>query len=89
MVNVANLNTDRVHFGLIVTFENLNTEKVSEYQIVSELEADLKEKRISATAPIIKPLLGREVGDIVEVIIGSGEVDIEILGIKHPGGANR
>ena len=84
VVNVANLNTDRVQFGLVVTFENLNTEKVSEYQIVSELEADLKEKRISATAPIIKPLLGREVGDIVEVVIGAGEVDIEIIEIKQP-----
>ena len=63
-MNVSNLNTDRVQFGLVVTFENLNTEKVSEYQIVSELEAD---QRNLSDSTIIKPLLGREVGDIVEL----------------------
>ena len=84
VIDVANLNTDRVHFGLVVTFENINTEKVSEFQIVSELEADLKEKRISETAPIIQALLGRQVGDIVEIMIGSGEVEMEILEIKYP-----
>ena len=71
VVNVKNLNTDRVQFGLKVKFENFNTEKIMEYQIVSELEADLKQKRISVTAPIIKPLLGRSVGDVIEINLES------------------
>ena len=84
VVNVKTLNTNRVYFGLIVKFENLNTDKILEYQIVSELEADLKQKRISATAPIIRPLLGRSVGDIVEIHLESGDIDIEILNISLP-----
>ena len=84
VVNVKNLNTDRVQFGLKVKFENFNTDKIMEYQIVSELEADLKEKRISVTAPIIKPLLGRNVGDVIEINLESGDIDIEVLGISQP-----
>lgn len=85
VVDVKIVSTDQVRFGLIVEFENFNTEVISEYQIVSEIEADLKEKRISVTAPIIRPLIGRAVGDIVEVELGSGTVEIEILSIRRPG----
>jgi transcription elongation factor GreA len=84
VVNVKNLNTDRVQFGLKVKFENFNTEKVMEYQIVSELEADLKEKRISVTAPIICPVFGCSVGDVIEINLESGDIDIEILEISQP-----
>lgn len=84
VVKVDTLKTNRVQFGLVVKFENFNTEKISEYQIVSELEADLKQKRISATAPIIRPLIGKEVGDIVEIMLDSGEVSVEVLEIKSP-----
>ena len=56
----------------------------SKYQIVSEIEADLKEKRISVTAPIIRPLIGHMVGDIVEVELSSGTLEIEIMSIQRP-----
>lgn len=85
VVDVTTTSTDQVRFGLVVEFENFNTEVISEYQIVSEIEADLKEKRISVTAPIIRPLIGRAVGDIVEIELGSGTVEIEILNIRKPG----
>lgn len=84
VVTVQNLNTDRVQFGLKVKFENFSTEKVMEYQIVSELESDLNEKRISVTAPIIRPLLGRSVGDIIEIHLESGDIEVEILEISYP-----
>ena len=84
VVNVMNNSTDQVRFGLVVEFENIDTEVVLKYQIVSEIEADLKEHRISVTAPIIQPLLGREVGDIVEVELASGLIEVEILKISRP-----
>ena len=84
VVKVSNLKPDRVQFGLVVKFENFNTEKISEFQIVSEVEADLKEKRISITAPIIRPLIGKEVGDIVDIMLDSGEISVEVLEIKLP-----
>jgi transcription elongation factor GreA len=84
VVDITKQGTDRVMFGLIVEFENINTEAISKYQIVSEIEADLKEKRISVTAPIIRPLIGHMVGDIVEVELSSGTLEIEILSIQRP-----
>ena len=84
VVDVTQLGTDRVMFGLIVKFENIETEQILNYQIVSEIEADLKEKRISVTAPIIRPLIGHHVGDIVEVELSSGTVEIEVLEISRP-----
>ena len=84
VVDVTQLGTDRVMFGLVVEFENINTEQISKYQIVSEIEADLKEKRISITAPIIRPLIGHSVGDIVEIELSSGTVEVEVLEIKRP-----
>ena len=70
IVKIERQKTDRVSFGLIVKIENIETEKILEYQIVGEFEANLAQKKISVTAPIIVPLLGREVGDIVEVDLG-------------------
>ena len=84
VVDVTQLSTDRVFFGLVIEFENIETEKISEYQIVSEIEADLKAKRISVTAPIIRPLIGHSVGDIVEVELSSGTIEIEVLSIRRP-----
>ena len=84
VVDVTQLGTDRVMFGLIVEFENIDTEAISKYQIVSEIEADLKEQRISVTAPIVRPLIGHGVGDIVEVELSSGTIEIEILSIQRP-----
>ena len=84
VVDVTQLSTDRVMFGLIIEFENIETEVISKYQVVSEIEADLKEKRISVTAPIMRPLIGHHVGDIVEVELASGTIEIEILSISRP-----
>ena len=84
VVDITKQGTDRVMFGLIVEFENIETEAISKYQIVSEIEADLKEKRISVTAPIIRPLIGHMVGDIVEVELSSGTIEIEIISIQRP-----
>ena len=84
VVDASQLNTDRVQFGLVIEFENLDTEVTSKYQIVSEIEADLKEQRISITAPIIRPLIGRSVEDIVEIELASGTIEVEILSIRRP-----
>lgn len=83
IIDLTNLPTHQVAFGLVVTFENLETERVREYQIVGESEADLSQKKISVTAPIIKPMIGKEVGDIVEVELNGEVQELEILEIKR------
>lgn len=84
VIDPQGVSTDKLSFGLVVKAENLNTGKVIEYQVVGELEADLAKKRISITAPIIKPLIGRRVGDFVEVEINGAHQELEILEIRRP-----
>jgi len=84
VVEPQTVSTDRVSFGLVVKAENLNTGKVLEYQIVSELEANLARKRIAITAPLIKPLIGKRVGDFAEVELNGDHQELEILEIRRP-----
>lgn len=84
IIDVSRVSTSAVGFGLVVKFENLDTERVMEYQIVGESEADLALKKISVTAPIIKPLLGRSVGDVVEVELNGEVQELEVLAIRRP-----
>ena len=52
------------------------------YTIVSESEANLREGKISSTTPIAQGLLGKKVGDVVEVKIPQGIIQLEILSIS-------
>jgi transcription elongation factor GreA len=61
-----------------VTITNLKNKKSLTYQIVSENEADLKQKKISVTSPLAAGLLGKEVGDVAEVETPGGIVQFKI-----------
>ena len=52
------------------------------YTIVSESEADLSQKKISASSPIGKGLIGKEVGDIADIVVPNGTIKFEILKIS-------
>ena len=56
--------------------------KADKYTIVSESEANLREGKISSTTPIAQGLLGKKVGDVVEVKIPQGTIHLEILNIS-------
>ena len=74
---------ERVVFGATVTLFNLSDESESVYQIVGELEADIAEQRISVTSPMARALIGRNVGDTVEVRAPGGEVEYEIAEVSY------
>ena len=61
---------------------NTKTNQEMEYTIVSESEADLKAKKISVSTPIAKGLLGKKVGDVVDIQVPSGIVSFEIINIS-------
>jgi transcription elongation factor GreA len=71
---------ERVVFGATVSLE-ASGEQVT-YRIVGELEADLKQGRISVTSPIARALIGREEGDTVTVRTPGGEKEYEIQSIS-------
>ena len=65
-----------------VTIKNLANNSTMSYTIVSESEADLSQKKISASSPIGKGLIGKEVGDIADIIVPNGTIQFEILNIS-------
>ena len=54
-----------------------------EYTLVSEEEANLKEKKISVSSPIGKGLLGKEIGDVAEIKVPAGLLKLEVINISR------
>jgi len=77
-----NIDTSKVSILTKVALTNLGTKKKVTYKIVSEKEADLKLGKISVTSPIGKSLLGKVVGDEVEVQVPAGVLNFKIEGIS-------
>ncbi len=82
LIDESKLDTSKVQIFNKVKLKNLNNNSVMEYQIVSESEADLKQKKLSISTPIAKGLLGKKVGEKVEVKVPSGIIKFEILEIS-------
>jgi transcription elongation factor GreA len=76
-------NTGKVIFGVTVTILNLENEQEVTYQIVGEDEADLKQNKISVASPIARGLIGKHVGDEVEIKTPGGATSYEVLAIEH------
>ena len=77
--------TDTVVLGCTVRIRNLETESDSEYTIVGSNEADPFGGKISNESPVGRALLGRKVGDSVEVETQAGIITYEVLSIQRQG----
>ncbi|MCQ2385002.1 MAG: transcription elongation factor GreA [Paludibacteraceae bacterium] len=82
VIDESHLSTDTVQILNKVTVKNLGTGKENTYMLVSESEANRKEGKLATSTPIGKALLGKKVGDIVEVIVPAGAMKLEILNIS-------
>lgn len=78
IVDESNIDTSKVSILTKVTMTNLDTKKQVTYQIVSEKEADLKAGKISVTSPIGKGILGKKIGDTVQVQAPAGVINFKI-----------
>lgn len=78
VIDVASLTGKAVKFGATVTLIDEDTEEEVTYQIVGEYEADIKQKKLSNTAPIARALMGKSEGDSVEVNAPGGKKHYEI-----------
>ena len=72
IIDPATLSGKQVKFGAHVTLIDEDTEEKSVYQIVGEDEADIKAKRLAITSPLARALVGKSVGDTVEVTTPGG-----------------
>lgn len=82
VIDESKLDFSAVQILAKVKLKNLNNNAEMEYAIVSEAEADLKKGKISISTPIAKGLMGKKIGDIVEVQVPSGIMKFEILEIN-------
>src|SRR5712672_1192779 len=67
VIDVSKLSGKLIKFGATVTLIDEDTDEKNVYQIVGEDEADIKSKRLAITAPLARALVGKTVGDTVEV----------------------
>jgi transcription elongation factor GreA len=82
VIDVSKHTGDRVVFGATVTLAGTDGGDEVTYRIVGELEADLKQGRISVTSPIARALIGRSEGDSVVVRTPGGQKEYEIQGVE-------
>lgn len=78
IIDVSKLNGDTVKFGATVTLIDEDTEAEKIWQIVGEPEADVKSGRVSIASPIGRALIGKKVGDSVEVHTPGGGKSYEV-----------
>ena len=77
------LDTSKVFIFSSVKVKNKNINKEMTYTIVPETEADIKTMKISVSSPIAKGLLGKKIGDVVEIDVPAGKIILEILDISR------
>jgi transcription elongation factor GreA len=81
VIDVAKLSGNTVKFGATVTLIDEDTEAEKRYQIVGDMEADVKSGKVSISSPISRALIGKKVGDAVEVNTPGGGKSYEIVKI--------
>ena len=83
LIDESKLDSSKVLALSIVKIKNIKNGASMTYQLVSETEADLKSGKISVKSPIAKGLLGKSVGDKVEIAVPAGQMEFEILEISR------
>jgi len=83
IIDVASLPVgERVVFGATVELESQDDGSLMKFQIVGELEADARSSLISITSPIARALVGKSVGDVVDVTVPGGMRAFEIVAVR-------
>ena len=79
VVDISRLSGNVIDFGATVLLVDEDTEKEVKYKILSEVEADSTRNIISINSPIGKALIGKSVGDSIEIVVPSGVRNFEVL----------
>ena len=84
VIDVEKLNPgDKVVFGATVTLADEDTGEEITYQIVGDVEADIKHNRIAISSPISRAIIGREAGDVITVRAPAGDREYEIVDVEY------
>ena len=82
LIDETRVQTDEVQILNKVKIKNTKNNAVMTYTLVSDSEANLKEGKIAVSTPIAQGLMGKKVGDIVEIKVPSGMMSFEIMDIS-------
>ena len=82
VIDAEDQNTDEVRIGSTVLLKDLDGGAEFQYTIVGSMEADPSAKRISHESPVGRAILGRQVGDVVEIQVPAGTVKYQIEAIS-------
>ena len=83
VIDVSKLSGRQVKFGATVTLVDEDTDEKSAYQIVGEDESDIKTRRLSITSPLARALIGKQVGETIEVSTPGGSKSYEIVKVQY------
>ena len=84
IIDIEKLNPgEKVVFGATVTLSDEETAEETTYQIVGDVEADIKHNRIAVSSPISRALIGQEVGEVVVVRAPAGDREYEIINVEY------
>ncbi len=84
IIDVRKLNPGtKIVFGATVTICDVESDDETTYQIVGDLEADIKDNRIAVSSPIARALIGKSEGDVALVDAPGGKRELEILDVKY------
>lgn len=82
VIDISKLSGEKIKFGATVVLVDEDTEEKKTYKIVGDQEADVKSGRISISSPIARALIGKEVGDAIEVNAPGGARGYEIVQVQ-------
>ena len=83
VIDPQTLSGENVLFGATVDVSDADTDQKQTYQIVGQYEANLEKGLISFVSPLAKALIGKQLGDIVEVKTPKGEKAYEVLAVRY------
>ena len=82
IIDTTHMDTSTVQILATVELRNVKTKQQMKYTIVSATEADLRAGKLSVETPIAKGLLGKKVGEVAEVKVPAGTIQLEVVSIK-------
>lgn len=86
VIDIANLSVgDKVVFGATVELADVDTDEQKTYQIVGDLEADIKQGLIAISSPVARALIGKHEGDAITIEAPGGIREYEIISVKYLG----
>jgi len=86
IIDISQLNVgNKIVFGATVTLADMDTDEEKRYQIVGDLEADIKQGLIAVSSPVARALIGKYEGDSVSISAPSGQREYEVIKVEYMG----